>query len=365
VLSFKDRELAKTILEKIKSGGKKLNFMHVCGTHQDTLVKHGLDVLFESRGINICQGPGCPVCVTTPLEIEECILLANNGKIIASFGDMMRVPGDSGSLQDMKAEGCDIRTVYGIEDAVNIAIKNPSKEVVFMAVGFETTAPTTSTVILNQPPENFSILCCHRTIPPALNAILEMGELKLDGFIEPGHVSTIIGTKPYEFISRDYKIPQVISGFEPIDLLMTAWMLIKQIDEEDAKVENEYTRAVDEQGNLKAQSVMKETFCPVDKRWRGFPIIKKSGLELRSKFDQFNSRKIFEDELEYLKNKEYLEPPGCRCGELLRGLINPQDCSLFGKGCTPDKPIGPCMVSIEGSCNIAYRYKGKIKIPYG
>lgn len=365
MLSFKDKALAKTILEKIKSNAKKLNFMHVCGTHQDTLVKHGLDSLFENSEISICQGPGCPVCVTTPKEIEECIFLANKGKIIASFGDMIRVPGDNKSLQDMKTEGCDIRTVYGIEDAVNIAIKNPSNDVIFMAVGFETTAPTTSTVIANEPPGNFSILCCHRTIPAALKTILDMGELRLDGFIEPGHVSTIIGTKPYEFISRDYKIPQVISGFEPIDLLMSVWMLTQQIKKGEAKVENEYTRAVNENGNLMAQNIMKETFISVDKKWRGFPIIKKSGLELRTKFDRYNCRKIFEDELASLSDKEFLEPPGCRCGELLRGLINPQDCSLFGKRCTPDKPIGPCMVSIEGSCNIAYRYKGKIKIPYG
>ena len=365
MLSFKDRALAKTILEKIQNSGKKLNFMHVCGTHQDTLVKNGLDILFENCGINITQGPGCPVCVTTPLEIEECILLAKKGKIIASFGDMIRVPGDSGSLQDIKAEGCDVRTVYGIEDAVNIAIKNPTRDVVFMAVGFETTAPTTSSVIINQPPENFSILCCHRTIPMALKTIIEMGELKLNGLIEPGHVSTIIGTEPYEFISKDYKIPQVISGFEPIDLLMSVWMLTQQINKQDAKVDNEYTRAVNKEGNLIAQKVMKETFVPVDKKWRGFSIIGKSGLELRSKFDQYNSRKIFKDELASLKDKEFVEPSGCRCGELLRGLITPRDCPLFGKMCTPEKPIGPCMVSIEGSCNIAFRYKGKVKIPYG
>ena len=344
--------------------GRQINIMEVCGTHTVAIFRNGVRTSIPKQ-LNLISGPGCPVCVTTPLEIEECIHLAKRGKTIASFGDMIRVPGYNGSLLDMKAEGCDIKTVYSIEDAVDIAIKNPSKDVIFMAVGFETTAPTTSTVITNGPPENFSILCCHRTIPVALKTILEMGEIKLDGFIEPGHVSTIIGTKPYEFISRDYKIPQVISGFEPIDLLMSVWMLTQQIKKGETKVENEYMRAVNENGNLIAQKVMKETFISVDKKWRGFPIIKKSGLEIRTKFDKYNSRKIFEDELETLKDKDFLEPSGCRCGELLRGLINPQDCLLFKTRCTPEKPIGPCMVSIEGSCNIAYRYKGKIKIPYG
>jgi hydrogenase expression/formation protein HypD len=333
--------------------------MHVCGTHQDTLVKHGLDVLFDQCGITIGQGPGCPVCVTTPREIEEMLLLARNGKMVATFGDMMRVPGESGSLQSMKTEGYDVRTVYGIEDALHLAKTHKEKEIVFMAVGFETTTPATAAVIRNKPPSNFSILSCHRLIPPALKAILDMGEIKLDGFIEPGHVSTIIGSKPYEFISKLYHVPQVITGFEPLDLLMGVWMLTQQIQQGRSMIENEYARVVKSEGNRKAQQVMSEVFEPCDMKWRGFPVIPDSGLKLQDKYEAFDARQLYQDELEELQDKEYKEPPGCLCGEVLRGLISSTDCPLFGKQCTPDTPVGPCMVSIEGSCNIEYRYSKK------
>ena len=280
MFSLKDKELAKEIVSKIKDLDVSLKFMHVCGTHQDTLVKHGLDVLLRDCGIEIIQGPGCPVCVTTPREIGEMLLLAKGGKTVTSFGDMLNVPGESESLQSMRTEGYDVRTVYGIEDAVDIARKNKDLDVVFMAVGFETTAPSTAAVMLKDPPSNFSILCCHRTVPNALKAILEMGEVKLNGLIEPGHVSTIIGTKPYEFISSDYNVPQVVAGFEPIDLLMGVYMLVKQIEQGKAFVQNEYKRAVQEDGNVKALEVLDSVFEPCDIKWRGFPVIKDSGLKL-------------------------------------------------------------------------------------
>jgi hydrogenase expression/formation protein HypD len=359
LFSLKDKQLAKEIISKIKKIDITLRFMHVCGTHQDTLVKNGLDVLLKKCGIEIGQGPGCPVCVTTPTEIEEMLLLAKSGKTVTTFGDMMKVPGEKQSLSSMKTEGYDIRTVYGIEDAVDIAKKNKDKEVVFMAVGFETTAPTTAAVMLKDPPRNFSILSCHRTIPNALKAILDMGEIKIDGLIEPGHVSTIIGTEPYEFISKDYHVPQVIAGFEPIDLLMSSWMLFKQIKNNEVFVQNEYTRVVNKEGNIKAKRAIREVFEPEDKKWRGFPTIPNSGLKLNKKFEEHNASKIYEDELKEIKDKDYTEPKGCRCGELLRGLATPQECKLFGKKCTPDNPVGPCMVSIEGSCNIEYRYLQK------
>jgi len=330
--------------------------MHVCGTHQDTLVKNGLDTLLKKCGIEIGQGPGCPVCVTTPKEIEEMLLLARKDVIVTSFGDMMNVPGEQFSLRSMKSEGCDVRMVYGIEDAVKIAVENPERGVVFMAVGFETTAPTTASTILNKPPDNFSILCCHRTIPPALRAIIEMGEIKIDGLIEPGHVSTIIGTKPYEFLSKKFGVPQVVTGFEPLDVLMGCWMLVKQIQKKEAKVENEYKRAVHYEGNVKAQKIMNVVFEPCDIKWRGFPIIKGSGLKLKQKFEKYDARVKYKEILNEIQDKEFHEPEGCRCGELLRGLISPFDCPLFGQVCTPDHPVGPCMVSIEGSCNIEYRY---------
>lgn len=359
MFSLRDKTLAKDVVSKIKKLNVNLKFMHVCGTHQDTLVKNGLDSLLKQCGVEIGQGPGCPVCVTTPLEIEEMLLLARKGKTVTSFGDMINVPGETQSLRSIKAEGCDVRTVYGIEDAVEIAEKNPSKDVVFMAVGFETTAPTTAAVLLKKPPSNFSILCCHRTIPEALKAIIEMGEIKVDGLIEPGHVSTIIGSKPYEFISKDYHVPQVIAGFEPIDVLMGAWMLVQQIEKGEAFVQNEYTRVVHKEGNVKAQQAMKKVFKPIDIKWRGFPVIPHSGLALCNDFEEYDARKIYETELEVLKEKELIEPKGCRCGELLRGLATPFECPLFGQACTPETPVGPCMVSIEGCCNIEYRYSEK------
>jgi len=356
VFQLRDKNLADEIVSSIKKLDVHLKFMHVCGTHQDTLVKHGLDVLFRKCGVDIGQGPGCPVCVTTPKEIEEMLLLARKSKIVATFGDMIQVPGEKDSLQSMKMEGWDVRTVYGIEDAVFLAEKNQDKDVVFMAVGFETTTPTTAAVLLNDLPRNFSILCCHRVIPPALKAILDMGELKLDGFIEPGDVSTIIGSKPYEFISKEYNVPQVVAGFEPLDLLMGVWMLVRQVHRGEAKVENEYMRVVKEEGNVKAQQVIDEVFESCDVKWRGFPVISKSGLRLRDKFEGHDARKRYEDDLEELKDKEFSEPKGCRCGEVLRGLISSKECPLFGKKCVPNNTVGPCMVSIEGRCNIEYRY---------
>ncbi len=359
MFSLQDKQLAKEITSKIAELDVRLRFMHVCGTHQDTLAKHGLDTMLKDCGITIGQGPGCPVCVTTPREIEEMLTLARKGKTVTTFGDMMNVPGERQSLRSMAAEGCDVRTVYSIDDAVHIAKQEKEKDVVFMAVGFETTAPTTAAVLLKEPPKNFSVLCCHRTIPPALQAVLDMGELNIDGFIEPGHVSTIIGLKPYEFISKRYHVPQVVAGFEPIDLLMGAWMLVRQIQRNSASVENEYMRAVKEEGNLKAQDAIKNVFDPADVEWRGFPCIPESGLSLKDEFAAYDARKKYAKDLAVLKEKTFTEPKGCRCGEVLRGLIASQECPLFGNKCTPKTPIGPCMVSIEGSCNIEYRYAKK------
>ncbi|MCK4415911.1 MAG: hydrogenase formation protein HypD [Thermoplasmatales archaeon] len=359
MFSLRDKKIANEIVSKIKKMDVNLKFMHVCGTHQDTLVKNGLDVLFRECSIDIGQGPGCPVCVTTPREIEEMLLLARKGKVVTTFGDMIQVPGEKYSLQSMRTEGYDVQMVYGIEDAVNLAENRKDKDVVFMAVGFETTAPTTASVLIKDLPSNFSILSCHRIIPPALKAILDMGELKIDGFIEPGHVSTIIGLKPYEFISKDYDVPQVIAGFEPLDLMMAVWMLVHQIQRGEAAVENEYVRAVKEDGNVKAQMAINEVFELVDVKWRGFPVIPKSGLKLRDKFEDYDARKKYEDKLQDLNGKEFNEPAGCRCGDVLRGLISSQECPLFGNKCTPSTPVGPCMVSIEGSCSIEYRYAKK------
>ncbi|MHA1238498.1 MAG: hydrogenase formation protein HypD [Candidatus Odinarchaeia archaeon] len=352
---FRDKEYASKIISKIKRMNLKIRLMHACGTHQDTLVKFGLDTLLKTCGVEIRQGPGCPVCITTPREIEEAITLAKSGVILATFGDMVRVPGKNESLYSIRASGGDVRIVYSIEDAVEMSRKT-KKDVVFMAIGFETTAPATAATLINNPPENFYILNCHRYFPPALIALLEMGEVKLDGLIEPGHVSTIVGVKPYEEISEKFHIPQVISGFEPLDMLVSIYMLARQIKNGEAKVENEYSRAVKYEGNKKALELLKLVFEPCDVAWRGFPIIPNSGMKLKSEFKKYDARIMFNTELKQLKNVSFEEPHGCKCREILRGLIEPEDCPLFGKACTPQHPIGPCMVSVEGACNINFKY---------
>ena len=353
---YRNKKVSEKIVSKLKEMKLNIRLMHVCGTHQDTLVRFGLDDLLKNTGVEIRQGPGCPVCVTPPKEIEEAMLLSRKGKVITVFGDMIKVPGQKYSLADMRTHGYTVKIVYSVDDALKIADKT-KKDVVFMAIGFETTAPSTASVILDNPPENFSILTCHRLIPPALKAIIEMGEVKLHGLIEPGHVSTIIGAKPYEFLSKDYYVPQVIAGFEPLDLMMAVYMLAKQIKNKKAEVEIEYKRSVEYEGNKKAVEMMNHVFETCDVVWRGFPVIKDSGLELKNNFESYDARKKFEDELKELNNLEFKEPKGCRCGEILRGLIDSDDCPLFGKKCTPATPVGPCMVSKEGNCNIMFRYK--------
>lgn len=352
---LRDQEKAERIMEEIEGAEVDLTLMHVCGTHQDTLVRHGLDPMLREAGITIRQGPGCPVCVTTPREIEEIIRLAQDGITVTVFGDMMKVPGTDSSLSDVKSQGADVRIVYGVDDAVSAAEKTDD-EVVFMAVGFETTAPSIASAIMDEPPDNFSILTCHRLIPPALEAIMDMGEIRLDGLIEPGHVSTIIGVEPYVPISEKYSIPQVVAGFEPLDLLMAVLMIVRQVEEKRSEVENEYGRVVKREGNRKAVELLEEVFQPIDIEWRGFPEIPRSGYELSDEYRKFSARHRFDDILRPLRDKRFEEPEGCRCGEVLRGLIESQQCPLFGDECTPTTPIGPCMVSREGSCNIEFRY---------
>ena len=352
---YQSEGLAKQIVSKLKDFNLNLRLMHVCGTHQDTLVRFGLNSMLKEAGIEVRAGPGCPVCVTTAREIEEAIALARSGKVVATFGDMFRVPGEKQSLADVKAEGYDVRMVYSITDCIAIA-ERTDKDVVFFSIGFETTAPTPASVILSHPPENFSILSTHRLIPPAMEALVNMGELRIDGFIDPGHVSVIIGAEPYEFLSSRYNIPQVIAGFEPLDVLIAVYMLAMQIRSGEAKVENEYARVVKPGGNEKAKRIMNAVFEPCDVSWRGFPIIPGSGLTLRAEFADYDARKRYEDELCAVVCSDYKEPEGCRCGEILRGLVDPDECPLFGTTCTPQHPVGPCMVSREGCCNIMSRY---------
>ncbi|HDP96737.1 MAG TPA: hydrogenase formation protein HypD [Euryarchaeota archaeon] len=360
MFKLRDRETAEKILEKISGTDIHLTLMHVCGTHQDTLVRFGLQKRLEEANVDIRQGPGCPVCVTIPQEIDEIMALARAGKIITAFGDALKVPGTQGSLFSAKSEGADVRIVYGIDDAVGIARKEKDREVVFFAIGFETTAPTTAAALISEPPDNFRVLSTHRIMPPALRAIAEMGEIKLDGLIQPGHVSTIIGTRPYTFLSRDFGIPQVVAGFEPLDLLMAVFMIARQVKSGKAEVQNEYSRVVREEGNPKALAVLDRAFERADVAWRGFPVIPGSRLDLRSEFDKWDARKTYSDIIAEVDYSADVEEKGCICGRLLRGLGAPEDCPLFGRKCTPDKPVGPCMVSREGSCNISFKY-GKLK----
>lgn len=359
---LRDREMAASIFRKIGEMDLRIRLMHVCGTHQDTLVRYGLEEKLRDVGVEIRQGPGCPVCVTTPKEIEEALVLAEKGKKIVVFGDMLKVPGASGSLAHARTKGGDVQIAYGVDDAVKMAAET-DKDVVFMAVGFETTIPSIAMAIKRlhdqETTQNFSIISCHRIVPPALKTLIELGEVKLHGLIEPGHVSTIIGAAPYEFLSEKHNVPQVIAGFEPIDLLMGIYMLGRQIQKGEAKVEIEYTRSVKYEGNPKAVAVIDEVFEPFDVKWRGFPEIPQSGLRLKREYEDYDARKLFSDELAGIAHMEFPEPKGCRCGDVLRGVIYSDECPLFGKTCTPENPVGPCMVSAEGSCNILLKYGRK------
>jgi hydrogenase expression/formation protein HypD len=357
MFKYRDEETAKKIIAAIKDMGLENKFMHVCGTHQDTIVRFGLEQMLEDSGIEICQGPGCPVCVTTSKEIADAITLARNGVTVAAFGDMMRVPTTIGSIFDAKADGAGVRIVYSIEDAVRMA-REQSAPLVFVAVGFETTAPSTCVPLQKELPDNFSIYSCHRICPPALEAIFNMGETKVTGFIMPGHVAVITGLDIFYPFAIKYHMPQVVAGFEPLDILMSCYMLTKQIYEGRAEVENEYSRLVKEHGNPIAKKLMADTFDTVDREWRGFPVIPKSALALKSRYSDFDANKVHEDILARTPKVE-AEAKGCRCGEVLRGLIKSQQCPMFGKTCTPMSPRGPCMVSAEGNCNIAYRFSSK------
>ncbi len=356
MFQMRDRKMADEIMDKLKAMNLDIKIMHVCGTHQDTLVKHGLIDMLADVGIDVRQGPGCPVCVTTPQEIEETLALARSGKTIAIFGDMLKVPSESGSLLKTKGEGADVRIVYGINEAVELAEKLDN-EVIFIGVGFETTAPATAAILQSQPPENFSVLCCHRTIPEALRILVTSGPVKVQGLLEPGHVSVITGSNMYEFLSEDYGIPQAIAGFEPLDVLMGIFMLATQIQNGEARVDNAYTRVVSPEGNLKAQNAMAAVFDVCDVKWRGFPVLPGTGLKLKPEYAKYDARLKFSEILSPVYEKEYEEPPGCKCGDVLRGEMDPQECPLFAKACTPSSPIGPCMVSFEGGCAIEYKYR--------
>lgn len=344
------REIARTV-----EPDRRYRIMEVCGGHTHSIYRHGLkDVL--PKNLQLVHGPGCPVCVLPMGRIDDGLsILGHPNTILTAFGDMMRVPGTKGTPLEYKARGADVRMVYSPLDALRIAQNQPDKHVCFFAIGFETTAPSTALTILRAKAlgiENFSVFCNHVTILPAIRAILDSPDMRLDGFIGPGHVSTITGCGPYEFIAQNYKKPVVISGFEPLDLLEGILMVLRQLREQESKVENQYRRIVPWNGNAAALRAMSDVFeLRPYFEWRGLGFISQSALKIKSAFEQWDSEVRFE-----LPGVRVTDPKAAQCGEILKGVLSPPQCKLFGNACTPEHPVGALMVSSEGACAAYYKY---------
>ncbi|MDQ3754036.1 MAG: hydrogenase formation protein HypD [Acidobacteriota bacterium] len=359
---YRQSHLAQRLAEQIANlTDQPLKLMEVCGGHTHTIFKYGIEDLLPPN-IEMIHGPGCPVCVIPLGRVDDAIAIAKEpGVIFTTFGDAMRVPGSQTSLLDAKAAGADVRMVYSPLDALKMAKKNPARHVVFLALGFETTAPSTALTILQAAKdgvENFSAFCNHITIIPALKAMLDSPDLKLDGFVGPGHVSTVIGTRCYEFVPREYGKPLVVTGFEPLDVLQSVYMIVKQIVEGRAEVENQYPRAVSRDGNGKALEALFEVFEPRDYfEWRGLGSIPHSGMRLRQKYAAFDAELKFS-----VPGLRIADPKACQCGEILKGVKKPWECKVFGTACTPETPIGSCMVSSEGACAAYYNFGRLSKI---
>lgn len=352
---FRDKSIAQRIVKKIERFDSfKVNLMEVCGTHTMVIFKQGLKGILP-KNVNLLSGPGCPVCVTSQEDIDKAIELAKDRNvIITTFGDMIRVPGTNSSLEKEKGNGADVRIIYSPSEALRIARENPAREVVFLAIGFETTSPLIAASLLDAQKEkidNFYIFSSHKLIPPAMEALSKSKEVRIDGFICPGHVSVTIGSNAYKFIAQKYNVPCVIGGFEPLDVLQSIYMLLKQIKEKRVEVEIEYFRAVHPQGNRIAQELIAEVFEVSDVMWRGLGTIPKSGLRLKRKFYDYDAEREFRP-----KVKRSKENPDCACGEVLRGAKKPTQCKLYKKVCNPEEPYGPCMVSSEGTCAAYYKY---------
>lgn len=346
--------IAHVIAQIRKISRKPIKLMEVCGTHTVTIVRNGISQILPDH-ITLISGPGCPVCVTPTGGIDRAIALAQNEETtIATFGDLLRVPGSETSLLKLRGDGADIRVVYSAYDALHLAQKDRHRHVVFLGIGFETTAPTVAAVVQRAKEariNNFTVLSMHKLLPPALETLVQSPELRIDGFICPGHVSTIIGTAPYMPIAHGFHVPCVIAGFEPLDVLQAIGLLVQQIEKGEAKVEVQYRRAVSPEGNTKARAVLEEVFEPCDSVWRGFGLLPNSGLGIATSYGDFDADRRYG--IPTVKAKE---PEGCLCGSILRGLRQPPDCALFRKVCTPDNPVGACMVSSEGTCAAYYRH---------
>ena len=355
VQEYRDAALAKQWIAAIRELNiGSMRIMEVCGTHTMSIFRNGIPAVLP-KAIELISGPGCPVCVTAQKDMDGFVSLARQKEVIlTTFGDLMRVPGSGSTLQQEKASGWDVRIVYSVFDALSIASDNPQREVIFCAVGFETTIPTIAAAILMaeaQGLNNFSIHCAHKLTPPALNALLERPDVNVDAFLLPGHVSVITGMEGYREVFGRHPLPSVIAGFEPVDILRAIHMVLRQKEAATPLLENGYERAVSETGNPKARTIMWKVFDGTDAVWRGIGLIPHSGLVLKERYHRFDALKKLGIHLE-----DTPEPPGCACGEILMGLKRPDGCPLYGNRCTPMHPVGPCMVSSEGTCAAYYKY---------
>ncbi len=352
---FRDVELANRLVAHIhQTSHRDIKLMEFCGSHTVSILKNGIRQLLPPN-IEMLAGPGCPVCVTSTADLDKVINLSRiPGVIITSFGDMIRVPGSRSTLQKEKAQGADVRIVYSVLDALKISRQNPEKKVIFVGIGFETTAPTVAAALIQTEKEklhNFFVISLHKVCPPIMKTILDLGEIRINGIICPGHVSTIIGGYPYQFIPGNYGIACVISGFEPVDILQTVDMLVNQIENKTYSVEIAYRRVVKPEGNIQALRLMETVFELSDADWRGIGIVSGSGLKIRKRYRHFDAESNFD--INPIENNEI---NGCICGNILRGVATPLDCRLFRTMCTPEQPVGPCMVSAEGSCAAYFQY---------
>jgi hydrogenase expression/formation protein HypD len=355
---YRDRTIVLGLAARIGEMAAKLEkpvtFMEVCGTHTMAIYQYGLRHLLPPQ-VKLISGPGCPVCVTPNGYIDKAVACCRlPGAIIATFGDMVRVPGSTSSLMEERAKGADVRIVYSPLDAVALAARNPDKKVIFLGVGFETTAPTIAGSILAAAAKglaNYFVLSAHKTIPVPMQVLSADPELSIDGYLCPAHVSAIIGADSYRFLAEEQRVPCVVTGFEPVDVMKGVDMLVSQVAEVRSAVEIEYSRVVKWEGNRKAQEIMAEVFAPCDAEWRGMGMIPGSGLEIRAKYAAFDADKVIT-----IAAEEVREHEGCRCGDILKGKVSPFQCPLFATTCTPEAPVGACMVSSEGTCAAAYKY---------
>jgi hydrogenase expression/formation protein HypD len=360
---FRDRAKAALLVKEIealvgrlpRARRRPLQIMEVCGGHTHAIFRYGLEGMLPAE-LELVHGPGCPVCVLPMGRVDDCVAIAARPEVIfTTFGDAMRVPGSTRSLLQAKAEGADVRMVYSPLDALALARENPTREVVFFGLGFETTMPSTALTILQAAREdlgNFSVFCNHITIVPTIKAILDSPDLHLDGFLGPGHVSMVIGTGPYEFVARHYRRPMVVAGFEPLDILQSIWMVLRQLEAGRAEIENQYARVVPEAGNAPALEAVGQVYELREFfEWRGLGSIDHSGVRIRPAFARHDAERKFA-----IPNVRIADPKACQCGEVLKGVIKPRQCKVFGTACTPQTPLGALMVSSEGACAASYQY---------